>query len=255
MTLYFGRPASIQSVASAIPLFGTREFKSPTRSTIAMLSMLMHAPDMFNTIVTELGVPRDHDLFLEYTIRSPKGTGKKSHTDVMLKAGQIALAIEAKWTEPMYETVQAWLKRGKSLKNRKLVLEGWLALLQERVRKNLISDDFCGAIYQMLHRAASAVATGEQPRLAYFLFKPSPSTQSATPEDIKKRLSELWEILGEPEGFRFYIVEIKMSALEGFEALRNLPKDKETSELVSAALQADSPLFEFRGYQVTKIGA
>ena len=68
------------------------------------------------------------DLFLEYTVRSPKGESV-SHTDVMLKSGPNALAIEAKWTEPMYKTVGRWLKDGNSRANKETVLEGWLSLL------------------------------------------------------------------------------------------------------------------------------
>src|SRR5438046_1368623 len=105
MNLHFGTPAAIKSVAEAVPLYGGKEFESATRSTVPMLTLLMHATDLFDEIVRRLGFPGDYDLFLEYTVRPPKGRGKASHTDVMLKSGNHALAIEGKWTEPMYETV------------------------------------------------------------------------------------------------------------------------------------------------------
>jgi hypothetical protein len=57
MNLHFGNPTSIKSVADAVPLYGTKEFESATRSTVPMLSLLMHAPDLFNEIVRRLGFP------------------------------------------------------------------------------------------------------------------------------------------------------------------------------------------------------
>jgi len=129
-----------------------------------MLSLLMHAPDLFNESVRRLGFPDNYDLFLEYTVRPPKGRGKASHTDVMLRSGTHALGIEGKWTEPMYETVARWLKGGKDQANRATVLEGWLTLLQRRTTKPLQAEDFHPTIYQMVHRAAP-VATAEVPSL------------------------------------------------------------------------------------------
>src|SRR4051812_8787238 len=105
MNLHFGTPAAIKAVADAVPLYGCKEFESATRSTVPMLSLLMHAPNVFDEIVRRLGFPGSYDLFLEYMVRPPKGRGKASHTDVMLRSGTQALAVEGKWTEPMYEAV------------------------------------------------------------------------------------------------------------------------------------------------------
>jgi hypothetical protein len=83
------------------------------------------------------------------------------------------LAVEAKWTEPPYETVQDWLKKDKSKSdpsNREEVLSGWLGLLTPDV----IASSFFNCEYQMIHRAASARAaaanTAKRPSLAYFKF-------------------------------------------------------------------------------------
>ena len=130
MNLHFGAPNSIKSVADAVPLYVTKEFESDTRSTVPILSMLIHSPDLFNEIVGRLDGLGNYDLFMEYTVRPPKGRGKASHADVMLRSGNHALAVEAKSTEPMYETVAKWLKGGKDRTNRETVLDGWLSLLQ-----------------------------------------------------------------------------------------------------------------------------
>ena len=91
MNIHFGTPNLIEAIADAVPLYGRKEFESATRSTIPMLSLLMHAPDHFNEIVRQLGFPSQYDLFLEYTVRPPKGRGNASHTDVFLKAGKDCL--------------------------------------------------------------------------------------------------------------------------------------------------------------------
>src|SRR5207247_1896024 len=83
--------------------------------------------------------------------------------------------------------------------NQQAVLNGWLNELGQRLGKTYAAADFEGAIYQMLHRAASAAFAGEQPRLAYFVFKePSPDPRAATPDDIFQRLTSLWKLLGTP---------------------------------------------------------
>lgn len=251
MRLRFGAPGDIDSIADAVSRYGAKEFESPTRSTIPMLSLLIHDMAKFEAIASDLGMPDGGELFLEYTVRPPKGRGKASHTDVMLKAAPDALAIEAKWTEPMYGTVKKW--RGHS-DNRRLVLQGWLDLLQARVAKELLVQEFDDAIYQMVHRAASVAKVGEKPRLAYFLFEPSLDSRSAKPKAIKKKLSELWAKLGSPGNFPFYVVRIEMQESDAQKELRKRKKGGKTSELVSAFLQSDTPLFSFDNYSVERIG-
>ena len=199
-------------------------------------------------------MPDGGELFLEYTVSPPKGRGKASHTDVMLKAdSENALAIEAKWTEPMYKSVKKWIGKSES-ENKRLVLQGWIDLIQRRVTKTLVREEFDDAIYQMVHRAASASATGTKPRLAYFLFKPSADSRSAKPKEIKNKLTELWEKLGSPDEFPFYVVQIEMIEREAQKELRKRKKGEKTSELVSATLQSDTPLFSFENYSVERIG-
>lgn len=256
MSIYFGTPSRMDSIADVIPLYGDGEFESATRSTVPLLSLLMHAPDVFREILRELDFPTEHDLHLEYTVSPPEGRGKASHTDVMLKAGASALAIEAKWTEPSYSTVRDWPKRDvpKSA-NQLAVLKGWLSILSARLGTTFLASDFDDVIYQMLHRAASA-ATAERPRLAYLSFTPSPDRRAATAAEIRTRLSDLWERLGKPESFPFYLVELETTPLESFAPLAALPKGEEATSLaVCAALQGGTPLFEFGRPVVTRIGS
>ncbi|MEQ8851719.1 hypothetical protein [Gimesia sp.] len=249
---FHGELNSIQQISQVIGNYSAGEFNSPTRSTIPMLSLLMHNPTMFNAIVDQLGMPQERQLFLEYKVSSPANSRTKSHTDIMLKSGSDALAIEAKWTEPMYDDVQTWLSK---VTNGPAVLNGWLELiLKVLAKKSLKAEDFREVIYQMLHRAASAAATGYRPRLAYFLFKPSPDPQSASTDAIKSALTTLWGKLGKPKKFPFYVVEIVTVPSAAYELIRNEPKCEATSEQLKTVLKGGEPLFEFESYSISEIG-
>jgi len=256
MSIHFGTPNSITAIADAVQLYGGKEFESPTRSTIPMLTLLMHYPNLFNEIVRQLGFLGEYDLFLEYTVGPFGGRGKPSHSDVMLTAGKDALAIEGKWTEPMYPAIKNWPKKGTvKTANQNAVLTGWLNVLGERLGKTFDVTDFGETIYQMVHRAASAAFVGERPRLAYFLFKPSPDNGAAKPDDIFNKLNDLWDRLGKPAIFPFHLVEIEAKPLEAYESLRTMKKGKEaTAEAVYAALQDSKPLFHFGSYRVRHVG-
>jgi hypothetical protein len=256
MTIHFGTPKAIKTIADAVTLYANGEFDSATRSTVPMLALLMHAPDVFNNIIREIGFPDDYDLHFEYTVGPFGGRGKASHTDVMLKTDLDSLAIEGKWTEPMYATVKDWPKRGAAkTANQLAVLQGWLNVFGRQLGKSFDVGAFDEMIYQMIHRAASAAYVGERPRLAYFLFKPSPDPRAAKSDDIFGKLTDLWHLLGKPASFPFYVVEIECKPLEKYEPLRLLVKGEEaTTEAVCAALQEPTPLFQFSDYRIRRIG-
>jgi hypothetical protein len=249
---YFGQPNSMHRVSEAVQHYTNNEFNSPTRSTIPMLSLMMHDPPLFNEIIQQLGMPKERDLFLEYKVESPANTRTHYHTDVMLKSGSDALAIEAKWTEPMHDDVNHWLT---TATNGRAVLDGWLkTLLKVIAKRRLEAENFDNVVYQMIHRAASAAATSFRPRLAYFLFSPSPDLQSASTVEIKTELNRLWTKLGKPKKFPFYVVEIGMANLPTYDAFGDLEECEATAEFVKAALQSDQPLFDFQTPQISKIG-
>ena len=196
-------------------------------------------------------MPGGYSMCLEYQVRSPHGRGNASQTDLMLRGAGDALAIEAKWTEPVGPTVRDWLDKGKQSRNYHDVLQGWLELLQPRSSCPLKPADFLDVRYQMLHRAASAAATRTSPRLAYFLFHLEGISEATTAEVVHAELDKLWAKLGRPEGFPFAVVEVTLTALEPYEPLRNLPKrSQDTATAVIAALNGPNPLFRFEDAQL-----
>jgi hypothetical protein len=72
----------------------------------------------------------------------------------MLIAPSVALAIEAKFTEPEYESVEHWLKQGDAT-NREAVFEGWAELIDHAVGSRCDRHALHAIPYQLVHRTAS----------------------------------------------------------------------------------------------------
>ena len=229
-------------------LYPADEFASPTRSTVPLLSLL-HGTEVWRQVLVEVGMPEHQTaVHLEYTVRSPQGRGKPSHTDVMLIAGDRACAIEAKWTEPPYPTVREWLGPEPYAPNREAVLNGWLSLLQPHASRDLSFLDVENVTYQTVHRAASACAAGNSPSLAYLLFTPEPDGSPADTRHLREGLKRLAIALGSPSSFALRLIEVEVLPTSAFHRISTLPKgSRETDVMVRAALQGP-PLFEFTGY-------
>ena len=73
----------------------------------------------------------------------------------MILAPSVAIAIEAKYTEPAYERVDAWLHEPRD-QNRCDVLGGWLDMIHGATGIKLTIDPILHLPYQLIHRAASA---------------------------------------------------------------------------------------------------
>jgi hypothetical protein len=206
--------------------------------------------------LARLGFKAEYEAFLEYPVSPPTGRGKASHTDLMLKSRTSALAIEAKWTEPMYESVERWLQRGTNQRNRLDVLDGWLVLLQRHATKSLVRADFNDVVYQMLHRTASVAEFGGDGSVAYLAFRTPGEGNGSSFLDIITNLGSLQDKLGKLSSLQFFAVQIEITPLEPYKILRALPKGLEsTAEDVIAALQDSQPLFSFAISTCCKIGS
>jgi len=254
MKLYYDKTATA-TMDEALSRYAADEFESPCRSTVPLLSWLKHEQPKVSSLLRAMDMPTGYNLHLEYRVKPPKCSGRASHTDLMVISGESSLAVEAKWTEPRYETVGKWLTKGSKPHNRREVLKGWLSLLQEHAQHTLQPEDFSDAVYQMVHRAASACKAGKIPRLAYLVFKPSPDPKPAAIPKLRDDLTHLWSLLGNPNGFPFYLVEVQLSPTPAFKAIAPLPKGhKETAPLVKAALSGSDRPFCFEKYWLTRVG-
>ena len=88
------------------------------------------------------------------------------------------------------------------------------------------------------------------PQLAYLVFKPSPDPRTADMKTLHDDLTHLWNLLGNPKRFPFYLVEVQLSPTAAFDAIASLPKgNKATNEAVRDAL-CNEPLFDFSEYEL-----
>jgi hypothetical protein len=264
MKLFFDKQP-LKLVHEAVVLYRPEEFASPTRSTVPLLSLLKHGDPIWRSVLEHFGLSDcSVEVHLEFTVNPPQGSGKASHTDVMLIAADQAVAIEAKWTEPRYDEVGVWLDKsepaensGRALKtdpskNRGDVLNGWLSLLQGRVAKKLNRDDFSSAIYQMVHRAASACSAGRLPSLVYLQFCPLPDGRPVE-SGLMADLRRVHSLLGSPPDFLFWLAKVEAKPNPAFEQIRRLPKgNQQTAEAVRAALRGE-PLFTFTGVSILPV--
>jgi hypothetical protein len=242
---FFFDKRSLKSLDEAVDLYKPEEFASPTRSTVPMLSLLKHGGAVLKALLCHVGsADSTTEAHLEFTVGPKQGTGKPSHTDVMVISEERAIAIEAKWTESRYDEVSVWLERGSSAQNRRNVMNGWLSLLQPDAAKKLCLDDFSSAVYQMVHRAASVYSAGRLPTLLYVQFCPLPDRR-AVESSLMDDLHHLHALLGSPVAFPFLLAEVEAMPTSAFERIRSLPKGiPQTAETVRAALQGE-PLFAF----------
>ena len=247
---YYSNRMPLFPIREALGCYRQGEFVSPYRSTVPLLSWLKQERQMVRSLFRALGVPSGCGVHLEYQVAPPQGQGAASHTDLMVIAGDTALAVEAKWTEPSYKIVQDWLPTVDPV-NGPVVLGGWLGLLQAHATHRLDPVAFNLITYQMVHRAASACEAGREPILAYLLFFPSPKPQTATSEEIGNQLSALRALLGHTTSFPFFLVEIHLTPTALFDAL---VVQQAEAEDVQAAIAGDQSLFAFEKYSVQSIG-
>lgn len=234
-----------------IARFGDKDFESPERSTLPLLALLHEAPLVFAGLLKMLGAPAGSQLHFEYTVDSPRGRGLPSHTDLMVRSPPLQLALEIKWGEPRYETVAHWFGKDPEPPNKAERLQGWLDLLRRQAPRIRHAADFSGAVYQMVHRAASACAAAPgvtvHPRLAYVLFTPQPNGQSADREQYASDLLHLHKLIGRPAGFGFSLVEIYVTPTSLYRSIQGLRKG--APETVAAVREAllKGGLFRFEG--------
>lgn len=179
------------------------DLKSPCRSTVPLLAYWSD----FNARLVEFGnainlpISKDALLNFEYTISPTQRRGKASHTDLMILDRSSAIAIEAKYTEPEYESVLDWLGNPVT-KNRMLVLEGWLKSISKAIGCELTADNVQDFAYQLIHRTASACHAGVEHRaVVYHCFDPVEPLRQYHYD----QLQSLAALVAAPEKLSFYL--------------------------------------------------
>lgn len=227
------------------------EFDSPYRSTIPLLCFWRDpeaAHDKFSRLLNLTPSP-ELTLSFEYCVDAQKGDGRASQTDLMLISDQYSVAIEAKYTEGAYEKVKAWL--GDS-ENRKLVLEGWLNLINAKTIEGKVRvDEILDLPYQMIHRLASACFL-DRPNniLVYQCFDLNQGKTDYYRENLK-RLVGLFHM---PDRFSAFLISQSLWKSSEYDQLQNRWNEGERrmSNVLLEGMQ-DADFIEFGEPKVWKI--
>ena len=158
-------------------------------------------------------------LSFEFQVKPLYGRGKASHTDLMLTWDNHCAAIEAKYLEPEYDTVEQWLEKG-NRENRLMVVKGWCELLARNTGSDLTVDDVKKINYQLLHRAASACSFENRTRyLIYEVFQDEGASQGMV--DYPGKIRELLNLL-KPNSIHGFVLKIPIKSTAEYEELKTL---------------------------------
>ncbi len=172
--------------------YSTKEFASPTRSTIPLLSYWRNPITRIDELKKVIKHSSSESIYLDFEHRVPtqRGKGNPSCTDLKLSFGSTSVYIEAKYKEPRYAEVGTWLNKSNT-KNRHEVMTGWLQLLNKCSGEDLKISDVEALPYQLIHRAASACYGNVHNRLlVYQVFTESTAKRDMYISDLRS-LSKL----------------------------------------------------------------
>lgn len=217
--LAIGEPLDVNAYRDLIESIPDSEFASATRSTIPLLDYWRPHEERLQDLLPQLRLPfdpNDGELRFEYPVRSPSGRGKASFTDLMYVARESALALEGKWTEPDYESVSSWRRRGGESANKAAVLAGWLSLIAPH-SEGIDMTDVEGCVYQMVHRTASVCSLKKSNlRVCYQVFHVPGETHRASYED---RLRQLVQAIRPKAHLQVWLMNVEMRKTDAWTAL------------------------------------
>ena len=260
MRIRFGKEKTdVASIRDLPGFYSDHDLATPTRSTVPLLCYCMPDLRRIGGLVDQLrGRCNDFHLFFEFPTPSINTRAKSSFTDlgiVLVPRGGIA--IEAKWTEPAYETIQKWIKAGKYPDSRKRVVDHWLGRMRDYIKRPLTVDDLPldTITYQMLHRTASAcnLANGGGPaRVVYQVFE----TEGTEHPDYEAAIRTFMDAVAPGPSLWFFVHKVVMKPTPQFTKLQK--RCAAMSEASSAAsirkAIVEENLFTFVSESLVEIG-
>lgn len=206
--------------ADLLRAYGDAELDAPTRSTVPLLAWWRSADDALSALATAVGRPVSQPVSLAFEYPVPvqgDGQGAASQTDLLVSTPTQAIAIEAKSTEPAYQTVDAWLGGRGEDSNRGRVLRGWLGVIREAAGVALTPADVADVTYQLIHRTASAChVRAEWRAVVYQGFGLRTPEREAYVEQIRR----LYALLGRPPQLRFFVFDCPIHPTAAYADLR-----------------------------------
>ncbi len=236
----------VDTFETLVKQLGPDTFASPKRSTIPLLDYWREPEPRLCDLWERLGLLRpDHaDLHFEHEVPVQGGRGKSSYTDLMILAGDVAVAIEAKFTEPRYDSVSAWLGPSPTT-NRRDVLEGWLRAIEAVAQTSVPRDAVTSLPYQLIHRTASVCCVSRPKRyVVYQVF--GDASRAYYAED----LGRLASAIAVQDRITFLVLGCAFRSTEAYVQLearwnageRNLAADVRDALLAGSLLEFSEPV-------------
>lgn len=226
------------------------ELRSPLRSTVPLLAYWRNPGVGLEQLAQALGMRFSEplELLFEHQVPVKAGVGKASHTDLMIRTPTERIAIEAKYTEPAYESVSAWRKKATG-ENRDKVLEGWFKLINDTLHTSLKAEDAEESTYQLIHRTASACeGTAAVRAVVYQVFDCDPRDRTA----YLAQMQRLKRLIGEQTNLRFLLLDCRIQPTARYKDLleRWRKKDRHLESEVRNGLR-EGNLLQFESCSTT----
>jgi hypothetical protein len=232
----------------------TKDLHTITRSTAPLLlwwrdhaqEKLLPAVDLSHALARfEYAVPARCEACGEGA-----GRGKASMTDVMVSIDDHAIAVEVKYTEPRYETVAAWRKKGRDGDNRDRVIGHWRHLIEAFTEAQIDRASLDGLVYQTVHRTGSACAAAPTDGVAHVMYLAFIEWRAdAGPTDYVSDLGAAARVLDPQQRMRFTVVTVPTTKGDAFhhvaELLNAEATDEHRAELLADALVSRREIYRF----------
>ena len=215
-------------------------FTRITSSTIPLLCYWRNKGRALENIAAALELPDlvSSCVTFEAETRSLGPRDKSSYSDVMIQSSTSVVAIEGKWTEGRYTTVNKW----RTSDHRQDVLDHWLRLMRKYTDPEEQSQ-IGELVYQMIHRCASACS--RSPSVAVLLYQ---VFSGSTPHEFYARdLEKFVSIVKPRQNLVVASCVVPLRKTETFSETATLLKamsDASKGALVREAV-ASKNLFEF----------
>lgn len=206
--------------------YSKKEFKSPFRSTIPLIELVFENSDILKEFID---YDNSYILVFEDETKALDGTGPASCTDLRIYNSEKNYCIEAKRTEPKYETVKKYISKDKRHES---VVNGWLGLINKKCRTKLSIDNIWDCTYQMIHRFASACKVDGYTEMLYFCFDLCDRKQKY----YETELTKIKNISNNKVPIR--LILFKTESTEQFRAIEKQWTDNKQRELSSEIIGA-----------------
>lgn len=246
--LRYGPPTDLDDDFAGI-VGRAKDLHTLTRSTVPLLAWwrdnamtkLLPGIDLSNAVARfEYAVPA--------RCASCGGRGKASMTDVMVVLDDQAIAIEGKYTEPRYSTVDRWLKMGKDRENRNRVLQHWCHLIEHVTAAQIDQSALGGLVYQVVHRTASACAAAPPGGVAHVMYLTFVEPRVDN-NDYVKDLDLAASTLDPKQRMKFTVVTVPTSRGDDFDQVSQLvdaeATDADRVDVLAEALVSKREIYRF----------